>query len=227
MAILTDTTFHSFQKFDDKNCGLVCLEMIYKLRKMKRNVSEILKAFDFIEDGMSTYAPQLARDLNAQNLKTYIYAMNTRIMPPSWQGLESQDLINNLKKWVVHHKEHDWFMHNLHLLFYLQEGGSIELKMYTLEDMKRMLDSGSIILICLDEVWLHDHRKVEKKTEYNNITGDTHGHYVLVVGYNQDMLQIADPYPNNSISQKGLYMVSAEKILAGSYSWAGSIVEIR
>ena len=226
MKQLTDFSFHVYQKADDDNCGPTCLAMIYRLKQVKRSVNDILSDANIEKKGEPTYAPQLARDLLAHHIRTQILSMNTRSLPPSWSEYSSKELQASLKKWLVHNKNHEWFLHNLHMLFYLQEGGSVKIKVFSIQDIEQMIDNGSILLVCVDEVWLYGSRSKAKEATFDNIRGDTYGHFVLITGYTETGFQIADPYPTGDKKKNKVYIIPKEHLIAASFSWAGSIVEV-
>ncbi len=217
---------HVFQKEDDYNCGPSCLEMIYRLRGIKRTVKDILKDFHFEKLGSTTYPAQLARDLIKNGLKTKIIISNPRAISPAWVNLPKEKIIDNLKDWLTLQSKHDWHTFGLHLLFYLQEGGEVELKSYTVVDIKKMLDKGSLLGIALDEAWLYGHRLKVKKAETDEFNGDTYGHFIVVTGYKGNKFSILDPYPTVFKEKHGSYAIDAYQLLNASLIWAGTIIEV-
>ncbi len=217
---------HVFQKEDDDNCGPSCLAMIYRFKGRDYKVSKVLKDLNLEKNGEPTYPAQLARHLNKNNIKTKLTFSNSNIISPAWATWDNKQIIEALKDWVVLQPNHEWHKFALQTLFYLQEGGIIELKSYTVEDFKRMLDRGSLIILCIDEVWIWGHRMRTHKAETDEIRGKSHGHFVVVTKYHQNTFTVLDPYPTNIESRHGSYTVEGHQLLNSSLIWASTILEI-
>ncbi len=222
----TQPKVHIFQKKDDYNCGPTCLSMVYKLRGKQINVKQIVKDFHYEPKGESTYPPQLARHLLKHGLKTKLTIGNPKTISPAWKSWPKDQIIDALKSWLTLQPESQWHKYGLHMLFYLQEGGEAELKAYTIKDLTRMLDRGSLLIICIDEVWLWGHRFLDKEAKIDELKGQSHGHYVLVDKYQGKEVHVLDPYPTKIKNRHGTYQVDFQELLNASLIWSGTIIEV-
>jgi hypothetical protein len=89
-----------------------------------------------------------------------------------------------------------------------------------------MLDNGSLLALCVDEVWLWGHHIILDTGEINDIKGQNYGHYVLVTGYKGNSFRILDPYPTSLEGRHGLYEVDGETILNANLIFCATILEV-
>lgn len=226
MALRNDLSFHRFQEVDSDNCGPVCLEMMYNIFHNPRSLQDIQKRFQLGINGNSTFTPQLALDLVEQGLNVRMVGMNTQIIPPAWSNLPVEEIIVNLKAWISKHPKHDWKKHNEYLVEFLQKGGSFTLSMFDETDIKKALDRESVVGVCVDEVWLYGNRIVRHGRDIDNTGETTSGHFVLIVGYDKNMFQIADPFPLEGTDKPSVYLKKEQTVLAAIYSWGGVFMEV-
>jgi len=217
---------HIFQKENDECCGPCCLSMVYKIKGKNISLGQILKDLKLGEKGLPTYPPQLARHLNSNGLRTKLTISNSQVISPAWANEVKSKVIENLKYWVTFQPKHDWHEFGLHALFYLQEGGEIELKSYGISDIKKMLDSGSTLILGVDEVFIWKHRFKEHKAEIDEIKGKSYGHFIVVTGYKDNKFSVLDPYPTKIPNKYGSYEVNGNDLLNASLIWAATILEV-
>jgi len=188
---------HVFQESDSNTCGPSSLAMIYRMKGKDISVKEILGDFYQEGKGEATFAPQLARHLHSNGINTRLIVSSSKIVSPAWKDLEANAMIKNMKSWLTHHPKAEWHLNNLHLLFYLQEGGKLDIESYTADILRNVLDKGSKLIVCVDEGWLWGHR-IERKdgiVKINDEVGKLEGHFVVVTGYEGNKFHILDPFP--------------------------------
>lgn len=217
---------HVFQQPDDSNCGPSTLEMVYRFKGIDRDVPQILKDFHFGPKGELTYPPQLARDLQRNGVKTNLLISSPSVVSPAWSEWNNDQLIDALKDWVTLNPEHEKHVLGLHTLFYLQEGGSIDIHSYAADDWKQMLDRKSLLIVGVDEVWLWGHRFKEFESEIDDMKGKSDGHFVLVTGYTDNRFSVLDPYPTGLKNRNGQYEVEQSQLINASLLWEGMVVEV-
>ncbi len=226
MAKLGFPPQHLYQEVDSDNCGPCCLEMAYGFKNVDRKLRDILKDFHFGKKGKPTYPAQLARDAMKQGLKTRLIISNPRIIPPVWSNLPREKLVENVKDWLTLNPKHDWLAYGLHLLFYLLEGGDILLQSISVADLGKMISSGSILILGVDEVWLWGQRLDGRKHRFDNFNGNTSGHFVLTREFDNDSFTVLDPYPTKLPGRMGRYVVSGNELLNSILIWSGTGLEI-
>lgn len=220
---------HVFQESDSNTCGPCCMAMVYAIKGKKISVKDILKDFHQSEKGAPTYPPQVARHLIQHGLKTKITISNSQVISPAWKNVSREQLIENVKLWLTLHPKSDWYQNNLHTLFYLQEGGVISLQSYTSKTLKEMLDTGSLLILGVDEDWIWEHRfKIEgKKRVINEVEGQVEGHFVLVTGYKEEKFHVLDPFPTKIEHRHGEYDIAVDQLTNASLVWGATVVEIQ
>jgi len=219
---------HIFQEPRSDTCGPCCLAMVYALRKKQVRLEDILRDFKQDKMGDATYTAQLARHLEKNGLRTTVTVSSSKIVSPAWSGLSKTELIENLKLWLTLHPRDFWHLNNLYLLFYLQEGGTLNIASYTVGSLQAMLDKGSMLIVCVDEDWLWGHRlnRTPDDIVIDEAAGKLEGHFVVVTGYEENKFHILDPFPTNIKGRHGAYDVEAEKLLNASLTWDPEILEV-
>jgi hypothetical protein len=150
------------------------------------------------------------------------------ILLPSWRDLPQKEIIKNLKTWLTLHPKDWWHLSNLHLLFYLQEGGKADIQAYTADTLKSLLDKGSTLIVCVDETWVWQHRlkMADGKRIVDDLAGQREGHYIVVTGYTDDKFHVLDPFPTNIKGRHGAYQIEANELVNASLTWDPQIIEI-
>jgi hypothetical protein len=204
--------------------------MVYALKDKKISVDDILDDFHQDKKGMATYAPQLARHMQKNGLKTKVHVSGSRIASPAWADISRQELVEKLKDWLTCHPKDEWSLNNLFVLFYLQEGGDLAIESYTAESLKGMLDHGSTLIVCVDENWVWGHRLKRspkgEEVQIDDIAGKLGGHFVVVTGYKGDQFRVLDPFPTNLPGRHGEYDIDVNQLTNASLTWDPQIIEI-
>jgi len=219
---------HIFQNVDDENCGPACLAMAYRILGKKVDVEEILKDLKIKKKGRPTFPPELAGHLLRNNIKTRLIISSPRIISPAWADLNNKELVKNLEVWLALQKNHRAIMYKFakQLVPYVKSGGVVELKSYSSSDLKEMLDNGSLLILCVDEVWLWGHRLISFTSKIDEFKGKSSGHYVLVKSYHGDKFEVYDPFPTKIPERNGIYWIDQNQLLNASLIWAATVLEI-
>jgi hypothetical protein len=211
---------------DSKTCGPNCLLNVYESVGIKTDLSSILKELNVsVKD--PTYISQLARHLHSKKLTTVMLTSNPNSVVFSWKDKSQDEIIDLLKKWVVRNQKDVWITENLHLLFFLQEGGAIQILDLSTEIIDSYLDQGFTIISCVDESWLWEKRQIEDKQEYDDIKGKGRGHFVIVYGKEDSEYLISDPYPTTIAGRDGLYTIDKQKLLVSTLVWDRALVALK
>ncbi|MDC0358720.1 hypothetical protein OAO01_07890 [Oligoflexia bacterium] len=111
-----------------------------------------------------------------------------------------------------------------HLISYLNVGGKLDLCTLDSKLVKKVLDRGSLIVTCLDEVWVWGHRFHEMKLD--DLRGATDGHIVVITQRGENGLSVLDPYPTFLPGLHGYYTIDPEKLAQATLMWDGMIIEV-
>ena len=227
-----DTTqlpdYHVFQGPHSDICGPCSLAMVYSLKGKPVTLDDVLRDFKLDHKGKPMWASQLIRHLHKNGLATTLTVSTSRVASPAWANLSKVELIENLKTWLTLHPKDDWHFNNMNVLFYLQEGGQLNLASYTASSLKAMLDNGSMLILCIDEDWVWGHRldRSGEQVRVDDLSGYLEGHFVVVTGYEGNMFHVLDPYPTNIEGRHGMYDVEEERIVNASLTWDPQVIEI-
>ncbi|MFC1653488.1 hypothetical protein ACFL1M_01425 [Patescibacteria group bacterium] len=213
------------QKAGSKTCGPSCLQNIYTHFNKKTTLKKILKDLSVTVDD-PTHVPQLARHVKDIGLDVRIISSCTYNISPDWKSKSEKEIAELLKKWVVHNHKNKWIKDVLYLLFYLQEGGKLEIVDLSTKIIDKELDKGNVVLSCLEESWLWEKRKIYGTTKYDSIKGRPTGHFVIVYDKKGDEYLISDPFPTGLKEKEGLYKVSKDKLLISTVVWGAQILSI-
>jgi len=207
-------------------CGPVCLLNIYTHFQIPLSLDVILKELNVTNTDL-THLPQLARNCLTHTLETVILSSNTQAISSSWDVKTKEEIITILKAWVSHNTYDNWAKEVLFLLFYLQEGGNLKILDLSTSILDEYLDKGYVLLSCLEESWLWGKRKIEGKSEYDDVKGHTRGHFVVVYGKEDNNYLISDPYPTGIEGRDGLYKIDKQKLLVSTLVWDHEFLAVK
>ncbi|MCX6732949.1 MAG: hypothetical protein NTV98_05410 [Candidatus Roizmanbacteria bacterium] len=221
------TTFPNIQQeVGTATCGPNCLLNIYESFGIKTSIKEILKDLN-VTNKDYTYVPQLASHLNEKNLSTIILSSNPRTVSPTWEKLNSLEIMEKLKKWLIYNKKDEWLYENLLTYFYLQEGGQIKILDLSTNVIDEYIERGFLLISCLNESWIWQQRKIKDIVEYDDIKGKGRGHFVVVYGKEGDEYLISDPYPTKIKDRDGLYKINKQKLLVATLVWDRALIAVK
>lgn len=214
------------QASDSKTCGPNCLLNAYESVGIQIDLQTILNDL-LVTQKDPTYIAQLARHLHANKLTSVLLTSNPNSVVSSWQDKSKEEIIELLKKWLTHNQKDIWLIENLHILFYLQEGGSLKILDLSTDIIDSYLDQGFTMISCLDESWLWEKRQLEDTAAYDDIKGKGRGHFVIVYGKEGTDYLISDPYPTKIEGRDGLYTINKQKLLVSTLVWDRSLIAFK
>jgi len=200
-------------------CGPSSLKQVLSYYGKNIPLNDMLKEIEMTKYG--TWMSNLA--IYAENLgyKTKIITFDTNILDPTWIGLPKKKLIRKLKLRfkTIKNKEHE------PLAEYLENGGTLEIKIPTKEMLINYLNKGipPIISLSCTSLW-KTIRRVPDTLKSTDIKGKHIGHYLTVNGYENGKFLIVDSHWKHS--KKGIYKVSVNDLLFAWYFWGGWLLII-
>ena len=202
--------------------------MVYGLRGKRISLDDILRDFKLDHKGRPMWASELVRHLHKNGMATKFTVSTSHVVSPAWEHLPKEELIENLKAWLGLHPKDEWFINNLNVLFYLQEGGELSVASYTASTLKAMLDAGSTLILAIDEDWVWGHRldRSHDQVVVDDLAGGVEGHFVVVTGYEGTNFHVLDPYPTNIENRHGSYDVPENCLTNASLTWDPQVIEI-
>lgn len=221
-------SYHVFQGPHSDICGPCSLAMVYGIKGKQITLDDILRDFWLDRKGKPMWASQLVRHLHQHGLATTLTVSTSHVVSPAWADLPTEQLIDNLKTWLTLHPQDLWHLNNMNVLFYLQEGGQLNVASYTASSLKAMLDRGSVLILCIDEDWVWGHRldRSQEEVRVDDLSGFVEGHFVVVTGYDGDMFHVLDPFPTNIEGRHGEYDIEDVRLVNASLTWDPQVIEV-
>lgn len=208
------------QMAGSKVCGPICLQNIYERLGKKISLKEILEDLR-LTDQDSTYLPQLARHLLKHKVNIKLISANSYVFAPEWKTAKKEHIIAELKEWIVRNVYidfyRDWIQSALHNLYYLEDGGELEIKNITKEDLDQALYEKKIVLATFEETHLWQRRKIKDIQKYDAVRGNANGHFVVIFDQDDDHYLVSDPYPTKLKDREGIYKVAKNDVISGIY----------
>lgn len=217
---------HVFQKAGSENCGPCCLQMIYNLKGINRDLEKILSDLKYPPQGKNTFPGQIATHLLQNGQDCRMYVANTRVVSPAWRDLTREQLISNITEWMQANPKDDWLNFGSSLQLFLKAGGKIDFKSLGPDDFQEMLNRGSQLIPCVEGPLLWDHKFIMPKQLVDEIHGSVPGHYVVVKSLIDGQVEILDPYPTNLSEKNGHYKVSLKDLVNATLVWSGTVIEV-
>ncbi|UCD04571.1 MAG: C39 family peptidase [Candidatus Woesearchaeota archaeon] len=173
-----------FKQSKKNACGLTTFRSILKYNDLDFSEEELEKKVDGLknEEGyqgalsinMATFARTLGFKIN-------IYIYNLEIIKPEWINLSNEELIENLKKEYPARKQLSKEIISA-MIDLLEAKENIRIKYPSLNDLKEYIDKQIPILISVNAGIFYEDNTLKKE-----------GHYLIVIGYENDEFIIIDP----------------------------------
>ncbi len=203
-----------FEQPDDVTCGPTCLAKVYRFYGYEKDVAEVITETPRNPDG-GTMAVNLGISAMKNGFQPTIYPYGLRIFDPTWRRLDRKRLIEKLGLRMAAVTSKRLKRAIAAYVAYLNLGGRIRFAELTKKLLVSTLRGGDPILTGLSATYLYGTPR-EREERYDDIGGESAGHFVVVRGYYPatDRFVVADPFPNVPMSKSGRYSVAAERLLA-------------
>lgn len=192
-------------------CGPACLFAILK----QYNINNITEEEIILMASKNSFKQRdwlyrLGVVAQKEGLKAYAITLSTSVIDLSWRKLKMADLLKKLKKrklWFNKIKrnpkivsseylaEHELRINIAELeamIEYIKQGGFIKLQPLTLEIIKKNISQNKYIIAALDATIAFNSPRI-LKNKVDDIKGSTWGHIIIINGYNNNKLKIANP----------------------------------
>lgn len=192
-------------------CGPACLFAIFK----QYNINNITEEEIILMASKNSFKQRdwlyrLGIIAQKEGLKTSIISLSTSVIDLSWRKLKMADLLKKLKKrklWFNKIKrnpkivsseylaEHELQINITELeamIEYIKQGGFIKLQPLTSGIIKKIISQDKYIIAALDATIAFNSSRI-LKNKIDDIKGSTWGHTVIINGYNNNKLKIANP----------------------------------
>ncbi|MBP6218345.1 MAG: hypothetical protein KA436_07145 [Oligoflexales bacterium] len=205
---------------DELTCGPTCLQSIYGFYNDNVPLSDVVSEVRMLREG-GTFASHLANHALKRGYKAIIYSFNLQIFDPTWRELPPSEMIQKLEL-QAQHKSKGWQKLNVATSGYrefCQLGGELRFEDLTSRLLSSFLSNHQPIIVGLSATYLYrSKREALLKNglyDYDDITGDPSGHFVVLTGLDQvhNEVIINDPYAPNLLSNSPIYKVPIEHLI--------------
>jgi hypothetical protein len=221
---------------DDVTCGPTCLKKVYDFYGLRLEVEELLGELDRNEDG-GTLGVFLGISALRRGFRSRIYAYDLRIFDPSWFALPMDELQAKVRARTPFLPTAKALRTAQAYLRYLDLGGEIAFDELTPKLIKSVLDRDHPVLAGLSATYLYRmtrerHREETDDLVFDDIRGESTGHFVVVHGYDRygRRFFLRDPSAHVPAAENGLQEVDAQRltnaILLGDLTYDAVLLEI-
>jgi hypothetical protein len=206
------------QQPDATTCGPTCLHAVYRYYNDPVPLKKVISEVPELKAG-GTLAVYLACHALNRGYRTAIITHNLQIFDPTWSDVSEKDLVEKLEKQAVYKKDLPGFaVASSAYRTYLKLGGKLRFETLTAGLIRRYLKRSVPLLTGLSATYLYDtprERVVRKKLLYDDIKGDTQGHFVVLAGYDtaERSVLIADPLQPNPMTTGQFYHVNIYRLI--------------
>ncbi len=214
----TDLYFDISAQPDNTTCGPTCLHAVYRYYKDPVPLSQVIAEVTELEEG-GTLAVYLACHALNRGYRTTIITYNLQIFDPTWSEVPKGDLIEKLEKQAVYKKEIPGFEVATNAYReYLKLGGKLRFEVLTAGLIRRYMKRSVPLLTGLSATYLYNTPRefaFGKQLTYDDIKGETQGHFVVLAGYDmhERSVLVADPLKPNPMTSGQYYNVNIFRLI--------------
>jgi len=221
---------------DKTTCGPTCLHAVYAYYNDPISLQEVIAETSCLTEG-GTLAVYLACHALRRGYKTTIVPYDLQFFDPTWSALSNQEIKDRLGRQLTDKKNIPGFQVVTEAyLEYIELGGRLRFKVLTPSLIRSYLKKSIPILTGLSATYLYNSAREYGTGEdysYDDIRGESTGHFVVLTGYNRENRQvlIADPLKANPIAKGQYYAVDIYRlvcaIMLGILSYDGNLLMIQ
>ena len=220
---------------DDTTCGPTCLHAVYGYYNDPISLQQVIAKVSNMEDG-GTLEVYLACHALRRGYQATIFPYNLQIFDPTWAAIPRHEMATKLRRQLSFKKKTPGFeMVTRAYLDYLELGGNLKFEVLTAALIRRYLKKSIPILTGLSATYLYNEAReyaAEGDFSYDDVRGESTGHFVVLTGYNRQdrSVAVADPLKKNPIAVSAYYSVNIYRlicaIMLGILSYDGNLLII-
>lgn len=203
---------------DDTTCGPTCLHAMYRYFDDPIHLNQVISEVKDLEGG-GTLAVYLACHALRRGYKATIYTYNLNLFDPTWFVSSGINISEKLNLQLWHKSDDSLFNTATHAyLTFMKLGGKLRFEVLTPGLIRKYLRRGVPILTGLNATYLYNscrERVEENVLVYDDICGESTGHFVVLAGYDKISrnVLIADPLRPNPVSSHQQYEVNIYRLV--------------
>ncbi|MGD8846024.1 MAG: hypothetical protein PVJ84_18025 [Desulfobacteraceae bacterium] len=234
--MITSLSFDIRRQPDAITCGPTCLHALYRYYGDPIGLGDVIAQVSPWQQG-GTLAVYLAIHALRRGYGSTILPYNLTVFDPTWRDIDSRQMARKLEAQLPHKKEEPGFEEVTRAyLEYLALGGRIQFRVITPALIRKYLKAGIPILTGLSATYLYDcprEREHNGGWLYDDVGGDSCGHFVVLSGYNKESrrVRVADPLVPNPMADGRYYEVDIYRlvcaIMLGILTYDGNLLIIK
>ena len=201
---------------DDTTCGPTSLQAVYRYLGLELGLDEVIGAVDVLEEG-GTLAVYLGLDALRRGFQAELVSYDLHAFDPSWNGLPPDALVERLEAQLRYKHGKKFTESTRAYQAFLRGGGRLRFDDLTTTLLHRYFDRGLPILTGLSATYLYGTRREytdrRGRLVHDDLKGVPTGHFVVLGGFEDGEVVVADPYQWNPIAQDHYYRVDARRLL--------------
>ncbi|MEZ4700504.1 MAG: hypothetical protein R2834_09245 [Rhodothermales bacterium] len=201
---------------NDVTCGPTSLHAVYHYLGEHIGLSDVISSVTNLEDG-GTLAVFLGLDALRRGFQAQIHSYNLKILDPSWRSLPNEAIIQKLKDQLKYKTGKRFRTRSEAYIEFLEAGGSFLFEDLTYELLRRYFDRRLPILAGLSATYLYDsvreYTNQNDQSVFDDLKGEPMGHFVVLCGFEDGLVIVADPYTRNPISGQNYYKVGLNRLM--------------
>jgi Peptidase_C39 like family len=202
---------------DEVTCGPTCLQAIYRYYNDDVPLKQLIKEVKQLKNG-GTLAVMLGNNALHRGYRAMIYSYNLNIFDPTWSGLSRKKIVKKLEEQMAFkHKRRKLQVASKAYIQFLEAGGEVGYGELDEKLIKGYLNRSIPILTGLSATYLYGTpREVPQFDIYDDIKGESAGHFVVISGYDEgkNCVYLADPMTPNPIGKGRVYGVSFSRLIS-------------
>lgn len=202
---------------DDVTCGPTCLQALYRYYKDEVQLKQLIREVKQLKNG-GTLAVMLGNNALMRGYKAIIYSYNLNVFDITWAGLSNRKLVKKLKEQMAFKsKRRKLQIESKAYIQFLEAGGEVRYDELDEKLIKSYLNKSTPILTGLSATYLYGTpREVPQFDIYDDIKGESAGHFVVISGYDEEKncVYLADPMTPNPIGKGRVYRVGFSRLIS-------------
>jgi len=201
---------------DDATCGPTCLQAVYGFYGDQVSIEQVIAEVTPLPN-RGSLAVLLGLHSLQRGYGATLYTYNLEIFDPSWFRLDV-DIAEKLR-FQAELKDHPRLRWTTDAyLRFLEAGGVLKYEELSPELIHGILKGGRPILTGLSATYLYGCAReidVEDRLEYDDVKGESSGHFVVLYGYHATTREVlvADPLRENPLVGDQHYSVGIHRLL--------------
>lgn len=201
---------------DETTCGPTCLHAVYEYFNDRIALESVIEKVTRFEEG-GTLGAMLAVHALQKGYKATIYSYNLLVFDPTWKELKRSEIIKKLKEQASFKQDVKLCIATDAYIKFLELGGSLRFEDLRSAIIRRYLKKDRPVIAGLSATYLYQSaREYGPKLDYDDIRGESTGHFVVLHGYDAETREvyIADPLKKNPISDGQFYKMKIDRVIS-------------